>query len=93
MAVFRGAVGWAAERAAFVGTILTSPMNDSDNRDWHEIIRDPRTSLAEKQKAIGNWWRSYERHGANWGDEQKRAIVWYSAVVYAEAKKSAQPQR
>lgn len=80
-AVLRGASSWAAT----AGTLLTSPMNDVDNREPYEIIRDTSSSVSEHQRAIGHMWRLYERQGATWSDTSVRELAFYSGLVYSEA--------
>jgi hypothetical protein len=68
--------------SAFTSVLLTS----SDiGRGPEEIIRDPQTSLREKQDAAGRLWRQYEKYGHAWAKSQRDQLEELSGIVYSLA--------
>jgi hypothetical protein len=80
-AVLSGPVGWAA----FVGQQVLVPTEIS--RDPTEIIRDNsgHTSLAQKQEALFQMWKQYDKFGANWKEPQKIELLQNTEIVYQQA--------
>jgi hypothetical protein len=80
-AVLSGPVGWVA----FVGQQVLVPTEIS--REPTEIIRDNsgHTSLPQKQEALFQMWKQYEKFGANWKEPQERELLQNTEIVYQQA--------
>jgi hypothetical protein len=79
--VLSGPVGWVA----FVGQQVLVPSEIS--REPTEIIRDNsgHTSLPQKQEALFQMWKQYDKFGANWKEPQKRELLQNTQIVYEQA--------
>jgi hypothetical protein len=85
-AALAGPVGWAA----FVGSQVLTPTEISC--DFPEVIRDSsgHTSLPQKQEALLQMWKQYDKFGASWKSGQKRELLQDTEIVYREAGNSRQ---
>jgi hypothetical protein len=70
-------------------TVLTIPAIVLDPepiaREPAEVIRDERTSLREKQNAVGRLWEQYDNQRIVWGVGQKLELAELSGIVYEKA--------
>lgn len=86
--IVEGLAGWPV----LVGAELLS--SENTGRDAREIIQDNsgRASLADKQQALRDLWRMYDKHGSSWGEAQKRELLFFSGQIYQQAGDERGPQ-
>jgi hypothetical protein len=81
-AVLLGPVAWLASVGAEV--LSSTPVG----RDPAELILDQsgRTSVREKQEALGMLWRQYDRRGTSWTAGQRRELLDLTDLVYRQTR-------
>lgn len=65
--------------------------SENTGRDPQEIVRDNsgRVSLSDKQLALRELWRLYDKHGSTWSLGQKRELLVSTRQVYEQASEES----